>query len=160
MSGIGFAIGLACAALGLGISAAPSRQRWMLLGLLFVVLLIAGHVSMALALQPVALKALGVGTIVTAALAYFGSRASLFWGLATLSLGLWLGILFQAGVASSGDLALGLACVLLFIPADFLRARGLQVATYVVASWIVTAGFIYLVFALLKPAGPIMDHML
>lgn len=160
MSGIGFAIGLASAALGLGISAAPSRQRWILLGLLIVAVALAGEVPATLTLQPVALKALGIGTIATAALSYFGLRAAPFWGLATVSLGLWLGVLFQAGMTPAGDLALGLACVLLFIPAGLLRARGLQVATYVVASWIVTAGFINLLFALLKPAGPIMDHML
>lgn len=160
MSGIGFAIGLACAAFGLALSSASWRLRWGLLGLLMALISLVAHVSEALVLQTVALKALGLGTIATAPIVCFRVRPAPACALATVSLGLWLGILFQTGAASSLDLALGLPCALLFIPAEMLRTRGLQVATYVVASWIVTAGFINLAFALFKPAGPIMDHML
>lgn len=160
MTGTGFAIALACGALGLALSAAAARQRWLALALLGATALLAGKLPAAAALQPLALKALGAGTIVTAALAYFGTRAVPLLGLAAASLGLWLGVLLQARETSIAELALGMACVLLFLPAKMLRMRGMQVATYVVASWIITAGFINLVFTLLKPSGPIMDHML
>lgn len=160
MTGAGFSIALACGAFGLVLSAAPARQGWLALVLLAVMALMADKLSAALSLQPIALKALGAGTVVTAALAYFGARAVPFLGLAGASLGLWLGVLLQGGETSITELAAGLACLLLFLPARMLSVRGMQVATYVVASWIITAGFINLVFALLKPSGPIMDHML
>jgi len=160
MTGAGFSIALACGAFGLVLSAAPARQGWLALVLLAVMALTADKISAALLLQPIALKALGAGTVVTAALAYFGARAVPLLGLAGASLGLWLGVLLQSGETSITELAVGMACVLLFLPAAMLRVRGMQVATYVVASWIITAGFINLVFALLKPSGPVMDHML
>lgn len=160
MSGTGFSIALACGGLGLVLSAAPARQGWLALALLAVMTLATGKLPFALALQPMALKALGAGTIVTAALAYLGSRAAPLLGLAAANLGFWLGVLFQSGETSAPELALGGGCVLLFFPARFLHERGMQVATYVVASWIITAGFINLVFALLQPSGPVMDHML
>lgn len=160
MTGVGFSIALACGAFGLVLSAAPARQGWMALVLLAVMALAAGKLPPALALQPMALKALGAGTIITAALSYLGNRAIPLLGLAAASLGLWLGVLLQSGEIRVAELALGMACLLLFLPAKMLRMRGMQVATYVVASWIITAGFINLVFAFLKPSGPIMDHML
>ena len=160
MTGTGFSIALACGAFGLVLSAAPARQGWLALVLLAVVALVENKLSAALSLQSMALRALGAGTIMTAALAYFGTRAVPLLGLAAASLGLWLGVLLQGGGTSIAELALGLACLLLSLPARMLRVRGMQVATYVVASWIITAGFINLVFALLKPSGPIMDHML
>lgn len=160
MNGSGFSIALAGGALGLALSMAQARQAWLALASLAAMALAAGKLPLALALQPIAPTALGAGTIVTAVLAYFGRRGAPLLGLAAANLGLWLGVLLQGGEAAIMELAAGMACLLLFVPAKLLHDRGMQVATYVVASWIITAGFINLAFALLRPSGPVMDHML
>jgi hypothetical protein len=160
MTGSGFSIALASGALGLALSAMPSRQSWLASPLLIVSAVVAGVFPAVTALEPLALKALGAGTIATAALVYFGQRAAPLLGLTAASLGLSLGILFRGGDTPITEIIPGMMCMLVLIPAKMLRARGMQVATYVLASWVIAAGLINLVFALLRPSGPTMDHML
>lgn len=160
MTDAGFSMALACAALGLGVSAAPARQRWMLLALLVAVTGLATALPVPEGLQSLAPMALGGSTLATAALTYFGTRAAMFWWPAVANLGLWLGMLVNGGVASFGDFGAGLPLLLLALPADLLRGRGLQVVSYVMASWVITSGFINLAFTLLRPSMPATDHML
>lgn len=160
MTGTGFSIGLGCAAFGLGVSAATARQAVLLLVLLGVVTTLVASVAQAVLLAPTVFVALGCSTIATAALAYLGVRGERLWWIAAANLGLWIGVAIGGEPVSLTALWLGLAFLLILVPAGLLHRRGLRVPTYVAASWVITAGFIHLAFTLSRPAAPVMDHML
>jgi hypothetical protein len=160
MTATGFSIGLGCAAIGLGISAAPARQSWSLVALLLAVTGAISAIPVAAPLQPQGLTAMGCSTIAMAALAFFGTRVAKLWWPAVANLGLWFGISIHGGASLVFDLGAGLPFLLLRFPAAVLRTRGLEMVNYVVASWVITASFIGLAFKLLSPAGTAMDHVL
>jgi hypothetical protein len=157
MTGTILALGVACAAIGLGLATLTIARAWRVFAVFLASIILTSILPVFSLADSEAVLALSALAILAAGLALFGSRASLASWFAVAAMA---GAAIGAAVSASGfeAIAATLPITLVFVPARILIARFGRVPIQFLSSWVIAIGTISGAFAVAPPAAQMGDH--